>query len=68
MNFGTVIQAVEANQEKSENEFTMEDLLGLVVDMFNAAGRSFKNANIQGVSKVEGVFITTIRICLARTA
>ena len=31
MDFGTVIQAVEANQEKSENEFTMEDLLGLVV-------------------------------------
>lgn len=55
MNFGTVIQAVEANQEKSENEFTMEDLLGLVVDMFNAAGRSFKNANIQGVSKVEDI-------------
>lgn len=57
MNFGTILQALEAKQEKNENEFTMDDLLGLVVDLFNDVDRSLKNASIQGVEKLEDIFV-----------
>lgn len=55
MNFGTIMQALEAKQSKTEEEFTMDDLLGLVVDLFDDVDRSFKESGVQDVAKVEDI-------------
>ena len=55
MEFGTVIQNLEEQQKKSANDFTIDDMLGIVVDLFNATDRSMKDAGIAGVQKFEDI-------------
>lgn len=55
MEFGTVIQNLEEQQKKSANDFTIDDMMGIVVDLFNATDRSMKDAGIAGVQKFEDI-------------
>lgn len=55
MNLDTIKQAIELQQEKAVRDFTMDDLLSLVVDLFNNVDRNFKDAGIEGVSKLEDI-------------
>ena len=55
MEFGTVIQKLEEQQKKSAYDFTIDDMLGIVVDLFNAADRSMKEAKAPGVQKLEDI-------------
>lgn len=55
MEFGTVIQNLEEQQKKSAYDFTIDDMLGIVVDLFNAADRSMKEAKVPGVQKLEDI-------------